>query len=122
MLNKYQELLEKYDNDIKWTKEEEEWYSNNIGKIFEYKIDHKIDLTEDELEAFNWELEYVDRIYGDNERWVRPVTTVIQIGQRYFAIDWFEGLTEYQSNYYEGQPYEVIPEEKVITTIEWRNK
>lgn len=47
--------------------------------------------------------------------------TIVKLLDRYFAIDWFEGNTEYQDNDYWAQPEEVRKEEKEITmtVIEW---
>ena len=42
--------------------------------------------------------------YDENRRWTRGVTSVVSIpvegGERFFAIYWEEGLTEYQENEY----------------------
>ena len=42
--------------------------------------------------------------FGENRRWTRSAVTVIEIPTenetRLFAIDWEEGLTEYQENIY----------------------
>lgn len=42
--------------------------------------------------------------YDENRRWTRGATSVVSIpvegGERFFAIYWEEGLTEYQENEY----------------------
>lgn len=83
------------------------------------KIDSKKELTESEIrEILGCEIESE---YGDNRRWSRSVTTISQIGDRYFSTDWEEGLTEYQQNEYYYQPVEVSKKtyEKTITVTEW---
>ena len=83
------------------------------------KIDSKERLTKSEIKEV---LEYeVESEYGDNRRWSRSVTTISQIGDRYFSTNWDEGLTEYQENEYYEQPVEVQKKtyEKTITVTEW---
>lgn len=84
------------------------------------KIDSKKELTESEIrEILGCEIESE---YGDNRRWSRSVTTISQIGDRYFSTDWEEGLTEYQQNEYYEQPVEVekVTYEKTIIVTEWK--
>lgn len=60
----------------------------------------------------------VSTAYGENRRWLRSVQTVNQIGDRFFAIDWEQGLTERQEDEVWEQPYEVERHEREITKIE----
>jgi hypothetical protein len=66
----------------------------------------------------------VDTDYGDDFRWQKQVFTVVQLYNRTFMIEWMQGLTEYQDNSYDYQPYEVekISYEKTITVTEWKTK
>ena len=50
------------------------------------------------------------------------MTTIFKVANRFFAIDWEQGLTECQENFYNEQPYEVEPHDKVITITEWVKK
>ena len=76
-------------------------------------IDSDTKLSEDELEEL---LIYeVDRITGENGRWSRCVGSILHIGDRYFELNWEEGLTEYQDNMFDSQPEEVIPVERTKT-------
>lgn len=87
------------------------------------KFDNKEDFTEEELKKIvfygmngidnSWEKE------GGDHRWHREMTTIIQIGDRYFSFDWMKGLTEYQQDYFYDQPYEVKPVEKTVVVTEW---
>ena len=61
----------------------------------------------------------VDRIEGENRRWSRSVQSIVALGDRYFAIDWEEGLTEMQENEFYDQPYEVKKIEKTVVVEEW---
>ncbi|MDF2590528.1 MAG: hypothetical protein K0S41_4371 [Anaerocolumna sp.] len=88
------------------------------------KIDSGVMLTERELKELCFEYNEVDRIEGDNRRWCRSVKSIIKFGERYFALDWQEGLTECQENEFCSQPYEVEENtyEKTITVTEWKKK
>lgn len=85
------------------------------------KIDNGIELSEKELKMLVWEYE-IDASYGENRRWSRSVTTIVQLGDRYFAIEWEEGLTEMQENEFYEQPYEVEKTEKTVVVTEWKAK
>lgn len=80
------------------------------------------ELTEKELTEILWKLKEVDREEGEDLRWVKPVTSIFELCGRFFAIDWYEGLTEYQSNEFYDQPYEVTKHTKQITVTEWVRK
>jgi len=87
------------------------------------KIDNKEKLDESELSDLVFEYE-VDTDYSDNRRWSRSATTISQIGDRYFRIEWENGLTENQPNEFYKQPVEVELKEysKTITVKEWVSK
>lgn len=81
---------------------------------FERRILNKLDsgeiLSEDEL--FDLASEYTDyrkREYGENGRWQRPVYDIVQLGDRYYSLTWYEGLTECQENSFFNQPERVYP-------------
>lgn len=101
-------------------KQEEEYYNTHFEEIMVKKIDSGEPLTERELSEVVCEFAY-DSDYGDNRRWTRTVTTIVKLCDRYFSIDWEEGLTEYQENEFYNQPFEVREEtyEKTITVTEW---
>ncbi|SCG88005.1 Uncharacterised protein [uncultured Clostridium sp.] len=80
------------------------------------------EFTEEELTEMLWNLKEVDREEGEDLRWVKPVTSIFELCGRFFAIDWYEGLTEYQSNEFYDQPYEVTKRTKQITVTEWVRK
>ena len=85
------------------------------------KIDSGEELTETELSEFCGNFNVVDISYGENRRWSRSIISIIEICGRYFALDWEEGLTEYQENEFYNQPVEVEKKEytKTITVTEW---
>lgn len=77
------------------------------------KIINGIKLTKGELcELTEFE---VDEIKGSDRRWTRSIKTICQLGNRYFALEWEQGLTENQENQFDNQPYEVELKEEVIT-------
>ena len=81
------------------------------------------EFTESELTKMLWEeLDEVDREEGEDLRWVKPVTSIFELCGRFFAIDWYEGLTEYEPDDVDSQPYEVTKHTKQITVTEWVRK
>lgn len=99
---------------------EKAYYYEHFPEIMVEKIDSGEQLTKEELTELIWGYD-VDTQYGDNRRWSRSVTTIIELNGRYFSISWEEGLTEYQDNEYNSQPVEVKKHtyEKTITVTEW---
>ena len=83
------------------------------------RIDSKENFDEDELSELLWRLDEVDRIQYDDDRWTRPVSSILRIGERFFQLDWDKGLTESQQDYYEEQPLEVFYKERVVVEKEW---
>lgn len=81
---------------------------------FERRILNKLDsgevLDEDELSKLAEDYaDYHKRKYGENGRWTRPVYDIIQLGNRYYSLTWYEELTEYQENSFFNQPERVYP-------------
>lgn len=100
---------------------DKKYYWEHFDEIMLEKIDKGELLTESEIRSLVWESEEVDRGYGENRRWTRSVTSIVNLCGRYFAIPWEEGLTECQENEYYYQPYEVEKKTstKTITVTEW---
>lgn len=73
------------------------------------------ELNEDDLKTLMWVGQVVDVIEGEEHRWTRDMTTIIEIDGELYAIEWDRGLTEYQENLYCSQPYRVVRKEKQIT-------
>jgi len=84
------------------------------------KIDNKEKLTESEISDLVCECE-VEVKYGQNRRWSRSATTISKLGDRYFRIEWENGLTENQPNEFYNQPIEVELKEyeKIVKVKEW---
>lgn len=84
------------------------------------KIDNCENLTEKELSTLVYEYE-VETSHGENRRWSRTNTTIVKIKDRFFSIDWEQGLTEVQEDEFYNQPFEVEKRtyDKVIKVIEW---
>ena len=89
---------------------------------FLWRFDDSDKFSERELSIMPWEMNVVETIYGDNDRWTRPVQTVFEVQGRLFALDWEEGLTENQENEFFDQPYEVEKRTKVIEVNEYVKK
>lgn len=63
----------------------------------------------------------VDNVPGEEYRWHKEITSICKINNKYYAVNWYAGLTEHQENEWDigDQPYEVRPEEKIITIKDW---
>lgn len=112
------EAHEKAEAEAK-AKAEKEYYHEHFEEIMVKKITDGEKLTEKELSAIR-DFE-IDREEGENRRWTRTVTSILQMCDRYFALEWEEGLTECQENEFYNQPYEVMKKtyEKTVTITEW---
>lgn len=88
----------------------------------EKKIYNGEHLTERELRAAVFECDEVTTEYGENLRWSRSASTIIKIKDKLFCIEWEEGLTECQDNYFEEQPYEVEEVERTIIVKDYIKK
>lgn len=88
-------------------------------RIFE-DLQNGENLREDDLRYLVWNYE-IDRENGENRRWSRTVTSIVEIGGKTYSIDWEEGLTECQENNFYDQPIEVEKHEyeKTIKVTEW---
>lgn len=113
-----QEELERKAQEEK--QRSEQYYKDHFDELMFYKIETGEKLTEKELSELVWGYS-IETSYGDNNRWTRSVTSIVQLGDKYFSIDWEEGLTEYQDNEFFAQPVEVVKKtyEKTITVTEW---
>ena len=60
----------------------------------------------------------MDTLLGEPDRWNHSEEKVYKIRDRYFSFSRYAGNTEYQEDYYDSQPIEVKPVEKVITVWE----
>ena len=108
-------------NEPEYAKEHcEEILVDRIGSIATGNKEDEF--TEKELEEMVLELEEIDREEGEDLRWVKPVTSIFELCGRFFAIDWYERLTEYRPNEFYDQPYEVTKHKKQITVTEWVRK
>lgn len=84
------------------------------------KIKNGIDLSENELN----ELVYysVKDIEGEDRRWSRGVTSILDIDGETYILNWEKGLTEYQENEFYEQPVKVRIEKKTkVVTMEVTN-
>lgn len=94
---------------------------NNYEKEFLDKYDSGAKFTEQEIRDAIWDFHQVEEIEHGHRRWTESMTTIVQVADRFFKIDWERGLTEYQENEYWDQPVEVTPHEyeKTITVRDW---
>lgn len=102
--------------------EAKKYYNEHFDEIMVQKIDSHEELSEKELRRLVLECDVVDESKGENRRWSRTVTSIVELCDRFFAIVWEEGLTECQEDSFYDQPYEVKLHEyeKTITVKEWK--
>lgn len=82
--------------------------------------------SEDELKDVRWgDLDIEEEFYNDFkivdtiedpdlDRWSRPVSVIFNYKDKFYELNYSEGLTEYQDDLYYGQPYEVKCIEKQV--------
>lgn len=84
------------------------------------KIDNKEELSRKEMLDI-LDLYTISVKEEETLRWAKAMKSIIQLQDRYFCIEWQQGLTEYQEDIFNKQPYEVkkVEYEKVIKVCEW---
>lgn len=94
---------------------------DNYEKEFLDKYDSGAKFTEQEIRDAIWDFHQVEEIEHGHRRWTESMTTIVQVADRFFKIDWERGLTECQDDEYWDQPVEVTPHEyeKTITVRDW---
>lgn len=119
MKKKEEEEQQKMEAEAK-AKAEQEYYNEHFEEIMLNKILNDENISESELKELVWDYE-VEREEGDHGRWTIHITSIIKLCDKYFALDWEQGLTECQENEYYSKPYEVIKHtyKKTITVTEW---
>ena len=98
------------------TSQKDDFLDSVYDRISEGK---HLDTDEIEQLIYDYRDMHVDEIPGDDLRWVKSITSIIKIRDKYFAIDWFKAPTEYQENGIDDQPYEVKKVEKMVPVTEW---
>lgn len=69
--------------------------------------------TEQEVEKYVYD--YAVKTYeGDSSRWSKYMTTIVEIDNVLYQLEWTEGLTEMQDNYFESQKAPIV---KKVTTV-----
>ena len=130
--NKEMEKLKKFASENE-SKYDELFDYNPKGIVQKAEIIKKIktgqELSEEEVEELAFESEYrglfsnnlVEIVKKDKKRWTTNMTTILNIDNELYGIDWEEGLTEYQDNIFWrcNKPYKVKRVEKVITGVEY---
>ena len=115
----------KHLEELKKAKQQEDeqkkkkYYEDHFEELMVEKIDTGESLTKDEIIRIT---EYeIERGYGDSGRWTRDVSTVLKMCDRFFMLNWRQGLTEYQGHEFYTQPYEVEKKEyeKMVVIKEW---
>lgn len=85
------------------------------------KIDAGEALTEKEIRTLVLCGYAVEEIEHSVWRWERQVSSIVEIKNRYFSIDWSEGLTEIQENSFNDfYPEEVESYEETVVVKKWR--
>lgn len=93
------------------------YYDDYDDVVKRLKSGEKLD--EGELKTLVYDGFEVDTIEGDRGRWTQHMKTIIDIDNELWAIDWQQGLTEYQESSFDNQPYRVAANEKHIVVTEY---
>lgn len=80
-------------------------FADDYEKELYEKITNGIKLNKEDLCELR-EFEY-DLIKGGDRRWTRSMRTVCELGDKFFMLEWEQGLTENQEDSFDNQPYEV---------------
>ena len=105
------------ENEKEESAEQEDSFDDEVLR----KIDAGEALTEKEIRTLvlcGYAVEEIEHSVG---RWERQVSSIVEIKNRYFSIDWSEGLTEIQENSFNDfYPEEVESYEETIVVKKWR--
>lgn len=110
---------------LKYSDLENFMYESNYEEILYNKIienDYEIEDKLAECIVYNCSIQ---NYYGDNRRWTRTVTSIVEINNHFFEIEWEEGLTEMQDDFFfETKLIEVERKEEIVThtVIKWVKK
>ncbi len=105
------------ENEKEESAEQEDSFDDEVLR----KIDAGEALTEKEIRTLvlcGYAVEEIEHSVG---RWERQVSSIVEIKNRYFSIDWSEGLTEIQENSFDDfYPEEVESYEETVVVKKWR--
>ena len=105
------------ENEKEESIEQEDSFDDEVLR----KIDAGEALTEKEIRTLvlcGYAVEEIEHSVG---RWERQVSSIVEIKNRYFSIDWSEGLTEIQENSFDDfYPEEVESYEETVVVKKWR--
>lgn len=97
-------------------KSEENDCSENFKEIMYDKITSGIDLTESELKGLACEFPFYE-IEKDRDSFTVDTQSIVKLRDKYFAINWQQGLEDFEDSKFGAQPYEVKKVNRMTT--EW---
>ena len=119
LMRKEDTLMQETESENK--KEESAEQEDSFDDEVLRKIDAGEALTEKEIRTLvlcGYAVEEIEHSVG---RWERQVSSIVEIKNRYFSIDWSEGLTEIQENSFNDfYPEEVESYEETVVVKKWR--
>lgn len=91
---------------------------------FIYLFENNVPFDREDIREFIEGWQYITKRDEFYDRWTRHITTICELNNHYYAVEWDAGLTEMQEDEFYCQPYEVFPEEeqRLITFTKWKNK
>lgn len=90
----------------------------SVSEVIKDFLDGK-ELSSDDIAVLVYDV-YGEDINGDEHRWHRDVKSIREIEKdKYIAIEWCKGLTEYQENEFPSQPYYVKPRQCTTIVTIW---
>ena len=83
---------------------------------FHHHLNQLIDLTESELKGLACEFPFYE-IEKDRDSFTVDTQSIVKLRDKYFAINWQQGLEDFEDSKFGAQPYEVKKVNRMTT--EW---
>lgn len=88
----------------KWN--DADYYEENFKDIMYDKIIEGIDLTKEDLKDLACEFTFYE-IENDRDSFTVDTQSIVKLRNKYFAINWQQGLEDFEDSKFDAQPYEV---------------
>lgn len=97
----------------KW--DDKDYYYGNFEDIMYDKITEGIDLTEEDLKDLACGFPFYE-IEKDRDSFTVDTQSIVKLRGKYFAINWQQGLEDFEDSKFDAQPYEVKKINQMTTT------
>ena len=96
----------------KW--DDNDYYCDNFQDIMYDKITEEIDLTKEDLKDLVCEFPMYE-IEKDRDSFTVNTQSIVKLRDKYFAINWKQGIEDFEDSEFDTQPYEVKKITKMVT-------